>query len=420
MITYLLLFLLFLILSAFFSSAETAFTGLNKDKIEYLSKKGSKKATTIKKIIKHPGKFLATILVGNTLVNTALASLFTYIFSQFIKQSESSVLYSTIITTTIILIFSEVTPKSFAAVHPEKLSFYYVHFVRFFRFIFSPVVSILNFITSIFIKRVPFKKLETPLIDEEILTSWLKTKKIDMGSTRKKKFYLRFFSFFRKRVKEVMIPRDDVITIEINTPLSKVMSKIKKYNFTRYPVFEDKIDNVKGILTLNDFLHNYFSKNKKPLKQIIRETVFIPEYSLVINALEMMKKDNHNMSIIVDEFGNFEGIVTFEDIFEELMGEIKDQKDRKPKKMIIKNEKGLIVHGKTNIRDLEIEIPDINLPLKKDYSTISGFILDHLGKIPEQGEKFEYNNYLIKIIKLKHNKINKVLMEKLDENSFKK
>ncbi len=420
MISYLIVFLFFLLLSAFFSSAETALTSINKNRVDYLSKKRLKKAIILKKLIENPSEFLSTILVGNTLVNAALASISTYLISSFLKNNDSAVLYSTIGVTIIILIFSEVTPKSFAVIYPEKLSFLYVYYIRFFRILFFPIIFILNIISKIFLKKIKIKQEEGPHIDEATLNLWLRTKKIDLDSRKKEKLFLRFFSFFQKRVKDIMITRKDVILINMELSNSQIMDTISKFRFSRYPVYKDKIDNIVGILLAKDFIYDYYNKKRDfRIKKIIKKPIFIPESSLIDNALTLLRNKRSHIAVVVDEFGSFEGIITLEDIVEELTGEIEDEKDEKRDEVIIEKENGWIISGDASIRDVIMEIPDFKIPTDRDYSTISGFILDRLGKIPEEKESFTYNDFYIRIIEIENNKIMKVQVEKKDENIIK-
>ncbi len=420
MISYILIFLFFLVLSAFFSSAETALTGLNKDKVDYLSKKGLKKAKLLKELISKPSEFLSTILIGNTLVNAALASISTAIFSKFFEKDSYSLLYSTIVVTILILIFSEATPKSIAAIYSEKISFSYVYFIKFFKILFSPFVLILNWITNLFIKRVKIEQEQGPHIDEETLALWLKSHKIDIPSERRKELYHRFFSFFNKRVKDVMIPRHKVVSIEINLPLTKIVERIEKNRFSRFPVYEKKLDNIKGILLTKDLMSAYLNKRKIRIKEILKKPIYLPESAFIEFALNKMRKNKTHIAIVVDEFESFEGIITMEDIIEELTGEIDDEKDMEKEKNIAKTERGWIIGGETPLRELELEIPELNLSYNEDFSTFSGFVLDKMGKIPEEGDSFEFDGFHIKILKVNENRIEKVKLEKINENSVNK
>ncbi len=420
MISYILIFLFFLVLSAFFSSAETALTGLNKDKVDYLSKKGLKKAKLLKELIAKPSEFLSTILIGNTLVNAALASISTAIFSKFFEKDSYSLLYSTIVVTILILIFSEATPKSIAAIYSEKISFSYVYFIKFFKILFSPFVLILNWITNLFIKRVKIEQEQGPHIDEETLALWLKSHKIDIPSERRKELYHRFFSFFNKRVKDVMIPRHKVVSIEINLPLTKIVEIIEKNRFSRFPVYEKKLDNIKGILLTKDLMSAYLNKRKIRIKEILKKPIYLPESAFIEFALNKMRKNKTHIAIVVDEFESFEGIITMEDIIEELTGEIDDEKDMEKEKNIVKTERGWIIGGETPLRELELEIPELNLSYNEDFSTFSGFVLDKMGKIPEEGDSFEFDGFHIKILKVNENRIEKVKLEKINENSVNK
>ncbi len=420
MISYILIFIFFLVLSAFFSSAETALTGLNKDKIDYLSKKGVKKAKLLKDLISKPSEFLSTILIGNTLVNAALASISTAIFSKFFEKDSYSLLYSTILVTILILIFSEATPKSVAAIYSEKISFTYVYFIKFFKILFSPFVLILNWITNLFLKRVRIEQEQGPHIDEETLALWLKSHKIDIPSERRKELYHRFFSFFNKRVKDVMIPRHKVVSIEINSPLTKIVEIIEKNRFSRFPVYERKLDNIKGILLTKDLMSAYLNKRKLIIREILKKPIYLPESAFIEFALNKMRKNRTHIAIVVDEFESFEGIITMEDIIEELTGEIDDEKDMEKEKNIIKTERGWIIEGETPLRELELEIPELNLSYNEDFSTLSGFVLDKMGKIPEEGDSFVFDGFHVEILKVKENRIEKVKLEKINENSVNK
>ncbi len=416
--TLFLLFFVFLFLSAFFSSAETAITRFDRNRLEFLRKKGDKKASLLSKIIDDEEIFFATILVGNTLVNSALASISTYFFAYFLEAGENSVLYSTIIITVVILLFSEITPKTVAVKFPERISFLYSYPVAFFIRIFYPISKVLTFISRFFVRLIGKKESteKKPILDETQLFEWLKSKKIIVSSEEKKDLYHRFFTFFEKRAKDIMLPRNKVISISIELSHSKIFKLLKKHKFSRYPVYKKNEDNIIGVLISKCFMEHYAESKKFDIKKCIRKPLYLPESVFAVNILIAFKDVKSHLGIVVDEFGSYVGIITLEDLIEELTGDILDEKDEEERgiKMVSQNE--WIITGDTPISDLIHEIEGLEIPSDYTFSSVAGFVLEKSEELPVKGFKFKHNGFLFEVFEVEKNRIKKVKITKEDES----
>ncbi len=415
--TFFFFFIFFLILSAFFSSAETAITRFDRNRLAFLRKRGNKKADLLYRILQNEDIFFATILVGNTLVNSALASISTYFFAYFLSTGENSVLYSTVAVTIIILLFSEITPKTVAVKIPEKLSFLYTYLIKFFILLFYPVSKLLTMISGIFVKFVGKKEKQEkkPIVDDSQLYSWLKERKIIINSHEKEELYHRFFTFFEKRAKDIMLPRRKVVSINLSSSNQKIFKILKKYKFSRYPVYEGDEENIIGVLISKCFMEQYAERKNFNIKNCIKKPIYFPESVYAANILLRFKNEKSHLGIIVDEFGAYIGIVTLEDLIEELTGDILDEKDKDEIKIEKISENSWLVSGDITIGDLLHEIDDLSISQDYAFSSLAGFILEKSGELPKKGFTFENNGFLFEVLETDNKRIKKVKITKKEK-----
>ena len=410
-----------IILSAFFSGSETAFFALNKFKLIHLIRKKHKTAIKVKKVLDDQSSLISTILIGNNLVNIAASSISTYLFIKYF--GESGVLYSTIVMTITILIFSEITPKVYSSNNPQKVSFFAVNILDKLIILFKPFILFTNFFTNLLLKIIHGKHEESKFhITEEELKSIIVTGE-ETGAIEKEKGSMlnNLLTFSHLLVKDVMIPRVEVVTINIDDPVEKILKIIYQENYSRYPVYKDTIDNIIGILHSKKLLKMLALKKEITnidLIKILQKPYFVPEFAKVEELLKLMKQKNFHLAIVVDEYGGFNGIITLEDILEEIVGEIQDEFDKEEEKIIKINEKEYILDGDISIKKFN-EIFNFNLPENPEISTLAGFFIAMLDKIPEKDDKVVYNNLEFTAIELDNMKVEKIKMvikDSEDEN----
>lgn len=424
-LSYLLSFLLLvflLYLSAVFSASETALTSISRIKLKEALKKGDKEEEESELHLFN--KLLTVILIMNNLVNILASSVATLIvvglFRDVIPQGLVA-LITTLILTFFILIFGEITPKIYARQNNEKIFNRMIKILIFLSKIFSPfiklLVSISNFIIKIFGGNYVY---ETPFITTEDILMYVEAGREEGVIKHEESFMLkRTLEMEVSLVKEIMIPRVDIVAIEENETLGEVMEIIKEEEYSRIPVYKETIDNIVGICYAKDVLvfiseRGTEVKDKIKVKELMREPLFVPETMKVSELLKIFKEQKIHIAIVVDEYGGTAGLVTMEDILEEIFGEIMDEYDQNENVGIKKLEDGsYIVDATIPINDLEREL-NIIFP-ESDYETLAGYILENLQRIPKVGEKFKIDNFIFKIVAASKNRIEKVLIKVVDD-----
>lgn len=401
----LVLFFLFLLLSAFFSSSETAFVAANPYKLDYLEKKGSKKARLVQKMLKRMDKLLATILIGNTLVNTAAASVATFIFVSFIPDKNQAVLMATLVTTFLILLLSEITPKTYTAYNPLKVSFFFVRPIRIFVILFYPFVRFFTFLSHLIFPSSQKKPLGfPPSLSEEEVKFLLAMGSKGMSSLRKK-MISGVLEIGSRPIREIMIPRPQIKAIEKKSSLKEILETVLSAGFSRYPVYRGRVDNVEGFIHAKDIIPYLIDNKRFKIDSLLRKPFFVPESASLERVLIQMQEKAIHFAFVVDEFGNMEGIVTIEDIIEEIIGEIQDEFDAKAEAWIIKREENVyIVKGVVLIKDVNQKLP-LDLPERAEYTTLAGFFLFKFGKIPQVGTVLEYKGHKFIVEKMHKRRI---------------
>ena len=421
------LFLFFLLLSVFYFSSETSFISASPFKLDYLESKGIKRAILVKKMLKKADSLLATILIGNTLVNAAAASIATFIFVSFIPNKNHAVLLATVVTTFLILILSEITPKTYAAYNPIKLAFLFVQPIRFFVVIFYPFVKVFTFISRLLVpsSRKTGTAFARSLNEEEIKV--LLSIGVKGMSALRKKMISGALDIGSRPIREVMIPRPQIKAIEITSSNKRILDIILSGGFSRFPVFKGRLDNIEGVIHARDIIPYLVDNKKFNLVSLLRKPLFLPESASLERALLQMQETANHLVFVVDEFGSMEGIVTLEDIIEEIVGEIQDEYDAKEEDLFVQIEENVyMVRGGASIKDINQRLA-FELPEKSVYTTIAGFFLHEFGKIPHEGEVLNYKDLKFIVEKMSRHRISllrviAVLPEsrKRNENNSKK
>jgi magnesium and cobalt exporter, CNNM family len=400
-LTAILLFFIFLLFSAFFSASETALLSLNPYTLDLLEQKGSRRARLIKRMLARIDQLLATILIGNTLVNIAAASVATLFFLSIMPEERNkAALLATLATTLFILIFGEINPKTFAAYYPLKSSRLLIQPVRMFVILFYPFVKAFTFIPRLLFKPPQDERgrKSTALNEEEI--KLLLTKGIKGMSSLRRRMIGGVLDIGKRPVKEIMVPRPEVRAIEIGAPFSQVMETVLTTEYSRLPVYRGRLDNIEGLIHTKDIIPYLIDKKEFNIKSVLRPPVFVPESASIEKVLVQMQDNALHLAFVVDEFGTLEGIVTMEDIIEEIVGEIRDEYDEKAEEWLKPQGKNaFLVKGNASIKELCQRLP-LCLPQTGEFTTLAGFLLFRFGKIPHEKDVLEYEGTIYAVEKM--------------------
>ena len=405
-----LVFLFFILLSSFFSGAETAFTALNRIKLRSLIEQKEKKVFYLEFLLKSPKKLLTCILIGNNLANIAATTFATAFFINLFKSVgitniATSLSLITIIVTFILLVFGEISPKTLAMKNPTKWALRISPIIYYFYIGLYPLVLLFDAISTVISKILGIKTTQnTNLTEDEIKLLIQLGQEDGILEKEEQKMLHGVINVFDKVVREIMTPRTDMICIEITDSVSNAIQIITTKGHSRIPVYEDKIDNIIGFIYAKDLLSVNPSVKTHNLRSFMRDAIFIPETKLIESLLQQMRKSKFHLAIVVDEHGGVSGLVTMEDIIEEIVGEIQDEYDTENVfiKQIKKNH--LIVNAKTNLDELSNYL-NFTFPKKDDYDTIAGFILYELGSFPKKNQSIYYEQFEFIVKEIRNRRI---------------
>ena len=426
------LLLCLILVNAFFAAAEIAFISLNDAKIDFLVKEGNKKAKKIKKMLDNPSKFLSTIQIGITLagfLSSAFASetfaseLAPKLYSLFpsiglIAWNNISIIFITVILSYFTLIFGELVPKRLAMKYYEKVAFGTIGIISFISIVAAPFVRFLTFSTNLVSNIFGISENNEETVTEEEIRMMVDVGE-EKGTIDKEEGEMinNVFEFDDKLVTEIMIPRNDIYALDEDLTISQVLDKItndKNFRYSRIPVYKENIDEIRGIVYIKDILIGAKDKRVK-IKNLKKKAYFIPETKPINELFEELRRNRKQIAIVVDEYGGTAGLVTMEDILEEIVGEIYDEYDlvELPYKQIDDNT--YLFNGGISIDDVE-KVLDIEIP-EGEYDTISGYLINELGKLPEEHEKpvVETDDAIYTIEKVKDRRILKIRAEKKEK-----
>lgn len=396
--------IILIILSAFFSGSETALMSINIAKVRSLVKQKKKGSASLFRLKQNPHKLLIIILLGNNLVNIGAASIATVVFTELFGSSGVGI--ATGIMTFLILVFGEITPKTFAAQNAERLSLLIARPIEILGFILSPFVKFFELISKLMSKILGSKE-EKQLSEEELKTIVTMGREEGILNREAAEMMHNILEFEGTKVEEVMTPKTEVAFINSNAKLSNIIDYVTKTPFSRYPVYEKTEDKIIGILDVDDVL-KYIKKKKLDVKvkSIVRDVSFVPETKEIDDLLIEFQRKEVPMAIVVDEYGDVVGLVTMEDILEEIVGDIFDKSLRREVYIKPVDEKVIRADAKITVEQIE---KTFGIGLKeKHFNTIAGFIEHKLGRIPEKGEKIDLGKVRIIIEKATKQKIEKV------------
>ncbi|QUH24896.1 HlyC/CorC family transporter [Serpentinicella alkaliphila] len=397
---------LFLLLafSAFFSAAETALMSLSKIRTRNMMEEGVKGAVLINKLVQHPAKLLGTVLLGNNAVNIAASALATSLAIEYFR--DSGIAIATAVMTIIVLIFCEITPKSLAAQNSEKVALKVIKLLSFIVTILNPVVVVFTYLTNGLVKLMGgnIQKKHPFITEEELRTIVNVSQEEGVLEVEEREMIHNVFEFGDLQVKDVMVQRTETVAIDVDYSYEQVINIIKSEQFSRYPVYRDKIDDIIGILNVKDIAFNDEAKENFRLENFIREPYYTFEFKKITEVFKDMKKKRVHISIVLDEYGGTAGIVTIEDLIEEIVGNIEDEYDDNIKDIEVIKEDEFIINASLRIETVN-EMIGTNFE-SQDVDSIGGFIIKELGRLPELGEKLELEN-------------TKIIVERVDKNRIK-
>lgn len=400
-----LVILILLALSAVFSASETAFACVNKIRLKANAKKGDKSAQKALNVADSYNKVLTAILIGNNIVNILMSSLGTVIATTL--MGSSGVAVATAVITVIVLIFGEILPKSFAKNQAEKCAYIFASPISIWTKVMTPFVFIFNKLSAVFTK-----KEEEPSVTEDELKSMIEEiEEQGVLEEHESDLVKSALDFDETAIREICIPRVQVTAIEKNTPVDEIQKIFLTCNFSRLPVYDGDMDNIEGIITYKDFF-KMRCEGKNDISEIIQDIVRISELQTINEVFKKMQGNKTHIAVVLDQYGGTRGIVTLEDIIEELVGEIYDENDEEIPEFVKVRENMYRISGAMRTSDL-LEKIGIQNPVAEESSAISigGFIIDQLGHIPSYGESLKCGNMIFRVIEVYDHSIKKVLLK---------
>lgn len=388
-----------ILINAFFAATEIAFISINDAKIEKQAKEGNKKAKQIKKMLREPSKFLATIQIGITLAGFLSSAFAADAFADDLAPMlqnlmplglaawrNISIILITIILSYFSLIFGELVPKRLAMRNSEKIAFGTIGIIRTISIITAPFVKLLTASTNGVSKLFGISGTDEETVTEEEIRMMVDVGE-EKGSIKEEERELinNVFEFNDKVVSEIMIHRKDIYAIDINSDIDNILKELDEYKYSRIPVYEENIDNIVGMLFIKDLLANVNKKEKVKIAKIIREPYFVSENKPIDELFRDLQKNKHQLAIVLDEYGGTAGLVTMEDIIEELVGNIFDEYDEEEKEFEKIDDNTFLISGSVSIHDLR-KILGVEIP-EGEYDTLSGYLIELLGRIPSDDEK---------------------------------
>ena len=386
-VSCLIVIIICLLLSGTFSALETALVGTNRIRLSKLAKEGDQRARILHVLLRKPDEIIGIILLGNNVVNILASSLAAYIAISV--MGEQGVVFATIIMTFLVLIVSEVTPKSYALFHSENLGLKLARFLVFSRYLLLPFSLVITKLSRAILSRasnVPLE-LRPSISEDEMRYLLLYGAKGDIFAKEKRLMLLNVLSLAETRVIDLMVPRAKMVCIDIHTSAEDIVKKVKETGFSRFPVYENDVSNVIGVLHVKELLGSAGDVKIPSIKRFIKEVNFVPETKRTDELLKEMRAKKLQMAIIVEEYGTIVGLVTLEDLLEEIVGEIFDEFDKEIERIKRLSDGSMLVDADISIKDLN-RFLELDLPEDKS-STLAGFILEELQDMPYEKQCVE-------------------------------
>ena len=404
-ILQLVILVLLLSASAFFSSAETALMTSNKLRIRNLAENGDKRAEKVLEITANTDKMLSAILIGNNIVNLSASALSTTLTLKMFGSSLVGI--ATGILTFLILVFGEITPKNVASKTAENIALKYIGIISVLVVILTPVIYVVNKVAGIVISLFVKNNDDNNMVTEDELRAMVEVSHEDgVIEKEEKKMIVNVVDFGDTVAGDIMLPRVDMVMVSVESSYEEILKIFREERYTRIPVYEESPDNVIGILNVKDFLL-IEDKENFSVKEHLREPLYTYEYKKTSSLMVDMRKTGANIVIVLDEYGTTVGLITLEDMLEEIVGEIRDEFDADEDEGITKiSETEYLIDGSTNLDDVNDRI---GLELSsEEYESIGGIIMEKLGRLPVEGEVITFDNIILTVKKMDHARIEKV------------
>ena len=401
-------------LSAFFSSAETSMTTVNKIRIQSLAEQGDKRAKILLTVIEDSGKLLSTILIGNNIVNISASSLATALTMRLFGNAAVSI--STGILTLLVLIFGEITPKTMASLYSEKMALSYARIIHLLMFLLTPVIFLINKLAKgvLTLLRVDDSVKVNTITEHELRTLVNVGHEEGVIEKEERQMIYNVFDFGDSQAQDVMVPRIDVSFADVNSSYEDLIGLFREEKHTRFPVYEETTDNIIGIVNVKDLLLT--DQKDFTLRKILRDTYFTYEYKKTSELLMEMKENSVSFAVVLDEYGATSGIITLEDLVEEIVGDIHDEYDIEEEDDLteIIPGKEYLALGSARLDDLD-EVLHLNIE-SDDYDSIGGYIIEQLDRFPEKGESVTTQSGIRLVVdKIERNRIESVHIYLLEE-----
>jgi len=403
LLIYIIPLFLFLCLSVFFAGSETAFMTLNRPKLKFKADSGDKQAATIKRIVNKPDRLLGVILLGNTVSNIAAASFFAFLITAYAPKEHVETLgfIGSIVLAMVVLIFCELTPKIIAAYHPEQTTRKVLPMIRVFIWLLTPFSRLAAWFANqtVHIAGIPAKISPFAMgsSEDEIRAMIAGSSESSMPADKREMLH-NIFEIGTTQVREIMIPRGEITAVGIDDPVSEILDVVNKTNYSRIPVYRRDFDNPIGILYVKDMLPYLQRSEDINLHALIRPVHFIPDSACLDVVLRQLQSMRLHMAVVVDEFGGIEGIVTLEDLLEEIVGEIRDEHDTEVEAVRELGPNLYSVAGNLPVRDFNRQF-DNKIPEAPEYATLAGFLQALTGRLLVEGETVRYKNLTLTVEK---------------------
>ena len=403
LITYLVIIVVCVIMSAYFSATETAFSTFNRIRVKTIAEKGNKRAALALKMSEDYDTLISTILIGNNIVNTLSASLGTLFFAGIlINNPDLAATLSTIVLTLVVLIFGEITPKTMAKHSPDRFVLFSAPIIRILMIIFTPFNYIFKKWQLLLAKLS--KNEDDKGMTEEELISIIEEAEEDGGIDEEESSLIKSaIEFGDLEVGDIYTPRRDITALPVTADKKQAEELFTESGYSRIPVYEDDLDNVLGILYYKDF-YALAQSNSLPLTEILKPVMFVAKTQKVNDLMKELQEKQLHMAIVTDEYGSTAGLITLEDILEEIVGDIWDEHDEIIEEIKEIGEKEYEVSGMTNLDKFAEEF-DVTLPEEMDASTVNGWATAVLERIPEEGDSFEFDGLEVKVLKMDSRRI---------------
>ena len=398
---YIIVLVLLVAGSAFFSATEMAFSSVNMTKLKLMANDGNKKAKLVCDLLDEYDKLLSTILIGNNIVNIAMSSIATVMFVKMLGDGGATI--STVVVTVVVLIFGEISPKSIAKDYPEKITMGAATAIHALIVILTPV----NFLFTQWKKLLShlFHAQEDRSITEEELLTIVDEVEQAGGIDQQEGTLIRSaIEFSELEARDVLTPRVDITAVSLDTPKEEIAKIFAQTGFSRIPVYQGTIDHILGILYQKDF-HNHVYHTDQEISSIIRPALYIAEGKLIGELLQDLQKQKSHIAVVLDEFGGTVGIVTMEDILEELVGEIWDEHDEVVEEIQPISDREYVVMGTANVQKL---LERLNVDQEPDAVSVSGWVVDEMGHMPVKGDSFDCWNLHVSVLEMNDRRVQKI------------